>query len=162
MEAVERVDRQPNSFEEVDRILTIVEESKKDFDDFNNKKLSRILTSLYSPILCAFIGVLISLYVHVTKDESVLSTNYFNVSFTVVNLLVSIPYIKYTLIYSQLSKEKKKSYRITNTQATEILREIIPIISRHENWSALRKIEIRLRLSKLDIGPEGILDDSRR
>jgi Ca2+/Na+ antiporter len=155
MKSIEQIDKQHDSFEGIDRILTIVEQSKKEYESLTVEKASRMRVALYFPLLLSIIGVLLSIYGLLTRSETVLTQLFFVVPFFIF-LFVEI---KNTLVYDKIINKKKESYKATNSQATEVLREIIPVVSQRENWSAIRKFEIRLRLSKLDINPEGILDD---
>ena len=151
MEALERIDKQPDSFEEVDRILTIVEQAKSDFDQIEKREI-RFMSVLALSILIVSVFP-IGLFIY--------SKNVIDTFTLLIALLVGASNIVLLRHQFVLYKSKKKQYDLSVVQAIETIREIIPILSGSENWSSLRKFEIRLRLSKLDISPQGIMDDSR-
>jgi hypothetical protein len=145
MEAFQEQVIKRDSFEEVDRILAIVEESKKDFDkrDIFYKFLE---LSLYLGLL-----VLIFAYAYsVLYGKNMGIEKYFMGSSVGLFGLLQLVFVLRT------RRKLKNDYMLTSKQATEVIREIFPVLSRSDNWSALQKFELRLRLSRLGISTDKI------
>lgn len=143
MEAYEERDIKRDSFEEVDRILAIVEESKKKFD---KEEAAYILIS------SAMIGLLTGIVMFAYNSG-------FFVKETTFTALIIITLVLCTVIFAICyTREKKIRHEFERTKylATEVIREVVPTLSRSERWSALRKFELRLRLSKLSISADKI------
>lgn len=160
MEAIERIDKQHDSFEEIDRILKFVEYSYEKYDK-NYFVRSGFLSALLVNIGLISFGFFIvneHKIIFNFSSKHLLDTN--NLVVLAMNVLLSASSI--WLIFSHIKVQKtRKTYLLVRKQAIEVLREAVPIVSQRENWSVIKKLEIRLRLSKLDISPEGILDDKR-
>ncbi len=147
MEALERIDRQPDSSDEVDRLLTIVEESKRDFDQVEKREIRFMSILALSVLVISVLPLYLFIFSNSTIDTSTL----------VIALLIGASNIILLKHHFVLYKNKKKLYDQSVKPAIEAIREVIPVLSRSENWSVLKKFEIRLRLSKLNISPEEIV-----
>jgi len=161
MEALEEKYVKYDSFEEVDRILTIVENSKIEFEQAR-RRLSRLsIASLALMVLTAIAVFTMS----TPKDEiftllangdvSILAMYAFPLLLSCFNLVMFF-YASGTV--NQTNKQLS-SYKATISRATEILRELIPTLSKSEQWTVLRQLELNLRLSKLGIDSEAMFSE---
>lgn len=142
MEAYQEKDVKRDSFEEVDRILAIVEESKKKFDKEQFTYNSILTISFIAATV--FGGIMLFHYLKGDLDRDIIMP---------IAFISSIIEIVYTL---NVKEKARHEFEQTRDQATEVIREVVPALSRSERWSALRKFELRLRLSKLGISADTI------
>ena len=161
METIEFKNVKRDGFEEVDRILIIVESSKKEFEQakdvlLRNAIIMWLIVSTGSVVIFYLVSNFKNLLLISAQGFmpafSINQLNQYLLSFFllfITGFLIGIFFGSYR-IYSS----KKKNYRMTILQAADVIREIIPILSRSEHWSALRNFELRLRLSKLGISSE--------
>lgn len=158
MEALEDKYTKRDSFDEVDRILTIVEESRRDFEKAD-KTYSYFMFALFI-IMLINVGAL--LYLFVKGDTMGLSVQTINQENTLSSIFYCLISVFGIFIIFRLNKvfearkKKKEEFLDTTAQAIEVIREIIPVLARSEHWSVLRKFELRLRLSRLGISTETI------
>jgi hypothetical protein len=151
MEVVkERVEVQQDSFEQIDRILKIAEEYNREY------RKETLLHQLSSWI--RFLAAVVLAYgiVEVTgarTDASKFPTVAL-VAFSIGVLLE----IAIRVFYTDPILKKIKQYKSVTDQAIEIIRETYPFISIAENWSPLRKFELKLRLSQLGIAETTLTD----
>lgn len=160
MEALEDKYTKRDSFDEVDRILTIVEESKREFDK-GDKAYSLFMYSLFC-IIALIISFLIYFFFNGDKIKSYeQAINQENGLFNISSLLFSAIGVFIVFRLTKIlddRKKKEKEFLETTAQATEVLREIVPALSRSERWSVLQKFELRLRLSRLGISVDKIFE----
>jgi predicted permease len=137
----ERAKTQRDSFEDVDRILAIVEESKAKYE--KGKENFQLILFVFG----SWIGF-------VSKDDfwgkvvnSFSGELYVEPSLIVLTLGF---FLFLTFIYERLLS-KRKDYKQTALHAADVIREAIPFLAESENWSPLRKFELNLRLSRLGI-----------
>ena len=160
MEALEEKYTRHDSFEEVDRILAIVENSKSEFDKGKERMLP-VFIILFANMCFSALSVIFleEKGEAIFKDNNVVSLV---TSYVVGVLLIGMNFtiFYYGFIVNRHFSEKAAGYRLTTSEATEVLRELLPSLSRSEHWSSLRKFELRLRLSKLDISSEKLFSEN--
>ena len=149
MEALEGKDVRHDSFEEVSRILSIVENAKKEY-----QRAVESMLRFFVGFLLFSVPLIVTVFFLEDRINTVVHKN------NIENLLIAYLAILwltcfcYFLIKRYQLRKKRIVYKTTVSQATELLREVIPVLARTDNWSALRQFELRLRLSKLGISSE--------
>jgi len=154
MEALEEKYVKHDSFEEVSRILSIVEDVQKEFEQVRYNLFNRVLLS-------AFVGcVFVIAFLEILKSSS----DYTAMSIaTIVIALVGFPLIAVIILSgtTYLTYHRTKfHYKLTSGSALEVVRELIPTLSKSEKWSVLRQFELKLRLSKLGISSEKLFSEN--
>lgn len=159
MEALEDKYTKRDSFDEVDRILTIVEESRErcEVADSTHNNLSLKFSFLLLTTLFSF-GFIVNEYFSNYNSW----VNIINFKGSTTLLIFCVIIVSLTLFQlNQSIKAKESISREHNTillEATEVIREIVPALSRSERWSVLQKFELRLRLSRLGISVDKIFE----
>jgi hypothetical protein len=147
MEAFQERDVKRDSFEEVDRILTIVEKSKTDYNKAESDLVRRIVVVLFVLVAAIFVVLALLNYIYPSAEKS----KFFNIYLPVVSAAIG-----HLTVEVNFFLKRKKEAQNTTRQAAEVIREIVPTLSYIEHWSALRKFELRLRLSRLGISTDKI------
>ena len=149
METLENKYIKRDSFDEVDRILIIVEKTKEKYE--RSTQFLSYLIWAYTISLFIFVaafsysgGISAS-----QKSEKFLAV----IIASILLLAFGISQIRTFLVRKTLNQ---KEFTTITLQATEVIREIVPALARSERWSVLQKFELRLRLSRLGIGTEKI------
>jgi uncharacterized BrkB/YihY/UPF0761 family membrane protein len=164
MEALEEKYVKHDSFEEIDRILTIVENTRSESLKAREKFMQLFMTFMTFLLLSAgsafFIGS------ELEKASANNNVDSSNVSLLALYFMVLFPaalfsfVLYYTFAASQQFKKQALINKMTTSQATEVLRELLPSLSRSEDWSTLKKFELKLRLSKLGISSERLFSEN--
>lgn len=159
MEALEEKYILHDSFEEVDRILTIVEKSKSEFEGARSRLFFQLIVMVIftTTSILTLSGTFDVLKRGKPKPEFM---NFIDPGFMIgiVALLLTIVIAILSSSYNVYSRNKLY-YDSTLKAAAGVIRELVPTLSRLEKWSSLRKFEIKLRLSKLGINSEAMFSE---
>lgn len=160
MEALEEKYVKHDSFEEVDRILIIVENSKSEFERARSSIYFQFtaMTVFTMALILSLSGTIDILKGNRTKPDYI---NFIDPAFMMCTVALLTTFIIVMLSSSYNRYRKNRAYyKSTIKAAAEVIRELVPTLSRSEKWSSLRKFELKLRLSKLDISSEKLFSEN--
>jgi hypothetical protein len=133
-----------DSFDDVDRILIIVEASKAKWEKVKVRFTISML--ILGPILLVALYFFSFMMIIITDPDF----HTVEMQFVVSGLIIIILTISIFYSYKEY-REANKDYNQTALRATDLIREIMPALAKSENWSMLRRFELELRLTKLGI-----------
>jgi uncharacterized membrane protein len=131
-----------DSFDDVDRILIIVEGSKAKWEKVKVRFTFYML--MLGPVALLALYTLCFMTIRIGFDS------FKGESFVISIFSLTLSMISIFYFYEQY-REANKDYNQTALRATDLIREIMPALAKSENWSMLRRFELELRLTKLGI-----------